>query len=110
MCDVFYDTLVLGYALIIRAFAGLVPVPEIGVATVQFLSDLIAVINTAALILLVAGWRVIKRGEVRKHRAAMLTSFDLIMLFLVLYVWKVGGGFEKTFIGPTAVQYVYCSP
>ena len=98
---------VLGYALVIGAFAGLVPVPEIGAATVQLFSDLIAVINTAALILLVAGWRFIKRGEVRKHRAAMLTSFGLIMLFLVLYVWKVGGGFEKAFIGPTVVQYVY---
>jgi len=98
---------VLGYALVIGAFAGLVPVPEIGAATVQLFSDLIAVINTTALILLVAGWRFIKRGEIRKHRAAMLSSFGLIMLFLVLYVWKVGGGFEKAFIGPTLVQYVY---
>jgi putative membrane protein len=98
---------VLGYTLVIGAFAGLVPVPEIGAATVQLFSDLIAVINTMALLLLVAGWRFIERGEIRKHRAAMLTSFALIMLFLVLYVWKVGGGFEKAFVGPTPVQYVY---
>ena len=37
----------------------------------------------------------------------MLTAFGLIMLFLVLYVWKVGGGFEKAFVGPTLVMYVY---
>lgn len=98
---------VLGYAIVIGAFAGLLPVPEIGAATVQLFSDLIAVINTTALLLLLAGWWFIKRGEVRKHRAAMLTSFGLIMLFLVIYVWKVGGGFEKAFIGPTMVQYVY---
>ena len=98
---------VLGYALVIGAFAGLVPVPELRTATVQLFSDLMAVINTMALLLLVAGWRCIKRGEVRKHRAAMLMSFALIMLFLVLYVWKVGGGFEKAFVGPTVVQYRY---
>ena len=98
---------VIGYAVVIGAFAGMVPVPEIGAATVQLFSDLIAVINTTALLLLVAGWRFIKRGEIRKHRAAMLTAFGLIMLFLVLYVWKVGGGFEKAFVGPTLVTYVY---
>ena len=98
---------VLGYAIVIGAFAGLLPVPEIGAATVQLFSNLIAVINTMALLLLVVGWRFIKRGEIRKHRAAMLTSFALIMLFLVLYVWKVGGGFEKAFVGPTLVTYVY---
>ena len=98
---------ILGYALVIGAFAGLMPVPEIGAETVQLFSDLIAGINTTALLLLVAGWRFIKRGEIQKHRAAMLTSFALIMLFLVLYVWKVGGGFEKAFVGPTLAQYVY---
>jgi putative membrane protein len=75
---------VIGYAVVIGAFAGMIPVPEIGAATVQLFSDLIAVINTTALLLLVAGWRFIKRGEIRKHRAAMLTAFGLIMLFLVL--------------------------
>jgi len=98
---------VIGYTVVIGAFAGMVPVPEIGRATVQLFSDLIAVINTTALIFLIAGWRFIKRGDVRKHRAAMVTAFGLIMLFLVLYVWKVSGGFEKAFVGPTLVTYVY---
>ena len=98
---------VVGYAVVIGAFAGLLPVPEIGAGTVQLFSDVIAVINTMALLLLVVGWRYIKRGEIQKHRAAMLASFALIMLFLVLYVWKVGGGFEKAFVGPALAQYVY---
>lgn len=98
---------VLGYALVIGAFAGLVPAPETRAATVQLFSDLIAAINTMALLLLVAGWLFIKNGEIRKHRAAMLSSFALIVLFLVLYVWKVGGGLEKAFVGSTVVQYSY---
>lgn len=98
---------VIGYVVVIAAFAGMVPVPKISATTVQLVSDLIAIVNTAALVLLVAGWRYIKRGKIRKHRAAMLTTFSLIMLFLVLYVWKVSGGFEKAFVGPTAITYVY---
>jgi len=86
---------VAGYALVIGAFAGAIPVPDIGIGTVNLLADLIAVINTVALLSLLAGVRFIRRGEVRKHRAAMLTAFGLIMLFLVLYLTKVGGGFEK---------------
>jgi len=89
---------VVGYALVIGAFAGAIPVPEIGVGTVNLLADLIAVINTVALLSLLAGVRFIRRGEVRKHRAAMLTAFALIMLFLVLYLTKVGGGFEKRIV------------
>lgn len=98
---------IFGYALVIRAFAGLVPVPELETATVQLLPDLIAVINTMALFLLVVGWRFIKRGDVPNHRAAMLSSFALIMLLLVLPVWKVGSGLEKASVGPTVVQYLY---
>jgi putative membrane protein len=28
----------------------------------------------------------------------MLTAFGLILVFLVLYLWKVGGGFEKAIV------------
>lgn len=87
---------VVGYALVVGAFAGLVPIPEIGRATVVLLSDLIAVINTLALAALLAGYWFIRHRQIRRHRAAMLTAFGLIMLFLVVYVTKVGGGFEKS--------------
>ena len=99
---------VVGYALVIGTFAGVLPVfPEIGMATVTLLSHAIAVVNTVALTALLLGWRYIRRGEVRKHRAAMLTAFSLIMVFLVLYLWKVGGGVEKAFVGPDYVYYPY---
>ncbi|MFC7155397.1 DUF420 domain-containing protein [Halomarina halobia] len=90
---------VVGYALVIGAFEGLIPLfPPLSEATVLLFSDLIAVVNTLALTSLLLGWYLIRRGEVRKHRAAMLTAFGLICVFLVLYLWKVGGGFEKSFV------------
>lgn len=89
---------VVGYAVVVGAFLGAIPIPTIGRSTVVLLSDLIAVINTVALALLVLGYRFVKRGQIRRHRAAMLSAFALIMVFLVLYVTKVGGGFEKSLV------------
>jgi putative membrane protein len=86
---------VVGYALVIGVFAGVLSFPPLSDPTVVLFSDLIAVVNTVALTTLLLGWRFVKRGEIRRHRAAMLTTFALIMCFLVLYLWKVGGGFEK---------------
>ena len=90
---------VVGYALVAGAFAGVLPIfPELSRDAVLLFSDAIAVVNTFALASLLAGTAFIKRGEVRKHRAAMLTAFTLICVFLVLYLWKVGGGFEKSIV------------
>ena len=90
---------VIGYALVISAFEGILPLfPDLSRETVLLFSDAIAVVNTLALTSLLAGVAFIKRGEVRKHRAAMLTAFALICAFLVLYLWKVGGGFEKSIV------------
>ena len=90
---------VVGYALVLGAFAGVIPLfPTLSEETVVLFSDLIAVVNTLALTTLLVGWRFIRRGEVERHRTAMLTAFALICLFLVLYLWKVGGGFEKSFV------------
>jgi len=90
---------VVGYALVISAFKGVLPLfPELSRETVLLFSDAIAVVNTLALTSLLAGVAFIRRGEVRKHRAAMLTAFALICAFLVLYLWKVGGGFEKSIV------------
>jgi len=90
---------VVGYALVISAFEGVLPLfPELSRETVLLFSDAIAVVNTLALTSLLAGVAFIRRGEVRKHRAAMLTAFALICAFLVLYLWKVGGGFEKSIV------------
>ena len=90
---------VIGYALVVSAFEGIVPLfPDLSRETVLLFSDAIAVVNTFALTSILAGVAFIKRGDVRRHRAAMLTAFALICAFLVLYLWKVGGGFEKSIV------------
>lgn len=90
---------VIGYVLVIGTFAGVLDIfPPIGDGTVILLSDAIAVVNSLALTALLVGFFFIRRDDVRRHRAAMLTAFGLIMVFLVLYLWKVGGGFEKQIV------------
>ena len=90
---------VVGYVLVLGTFAGVVDLfPPIGKETVLLFSDAIAVVNSLALTALLVGYVLIRRGDVWRHRAAMLTAFTLILAFLVLYLWKVGGGFEKAIV------------
>jgi putative membrane protein len=97
-----------GYAVVVATFSGALPYPDIRLDTVNLLTHAIAGVNTVTFLTILAGWRWIRRGEVRKHRAAMLSAFGLILVFLVLYMFKVGGGGTKEFVGPTVVRnYVY---
>ncbi len=96
-----------GYVLVFGTFGGVFPFPSISNETVIVLSDAIAVVNTAALTAIVAGVYFIRTDQVRKHRAAMLTAFGLIVLFLALYLLKVGGGFEKSILVEGPVYYAY---
>jgi putative membrane protein len=99
---------VIGYVLVGGALAGAIPLfPSLGRDTVVLFGDLIAVVNLMALTSLLVGWRFIRRGAVRRHRAAMLTAFSLIMVFLVLYLWKTGGGFEKAILATGLVKIAY---
>jgi putative membrane protein len=98
---------VVGYVLVLGAFTPYAPFPSISDDTVILLGDAIAVVNSLALVSILAGVRYIRRGEVEKHRRAMLTAFTLIMVFLVMYLLKVGGGFEKSILAEGAVYYAY---
>ncbi|RKS83798.1 putative membrane protein [Haloarcula quadrata] len=98
---------VVGYALVFGAFGGVLPLPEFSNDTVILLGDAIAVVNSIALVAIVAGVYFIKNNQVQKHRAAMLTAFTLIMVFLALYILKVGGGFEKEIVAEGFVWTAY---
>ncbi|WP_224447464.1 DUF420 domain-containing protein [Haloprofundus salilacus] len=101
---------VVGYALVVGTFLGFVPsrvFPELTLQQVNRLADAIALVNTVNTGVLVAGWYWIRNDEVRKHATAMVTSFVLILLFLVLYLTKIGGGGTKEFVGPQLVYYAY---
>ena len=101
---------VVGYGLVVGTFLGWVPAvvfPDLTLAQVNLLADAIAAINTVTTLVLVAGWYWIRQGEVRRHAAAMSSAFALILVFLVLYLLKIGGGGTKEFVGPTGVYYAY---
>ena len=98
---------VVGYALVLGTFGGVIPFPTISNETVILLSDAIAVVNAAALTAIIAGVYFIKTEQIRRHRAAMLTAFALILAFLVMYLLKVGGGFEKSILVEGPVYWAY---
>ena len=99
---------VVGYVLVGGALYGFIPLfPDLSDATVDLFSHAIAVINTLALTSLLAGVYFIKTDQVQRHRTAMLTAFGLILLFLVFYLWKTGGGYEKSIVAPPLVTVVY---
>ena len=99
----------LGYLLVAGTFAGVLDgvYPSLSADQVDLLSHLIAVINTVALASLVAGVYYIKNGDIGRHRAAMVTAFLLILAFLVVYLLRIGGGFERVLVAPDPVRAVY---
>ena len=99
---------IVGYGLVIGTFLGLVPIyPSIDLQTSTMLSHVIAVVNALTVISLLIGWYSIRSAEVTRHRAAMISAFGLILLFLVLYLTRVGGGGTKHFVGPDLVTGAY---
>jgi len=101
---------VVGYGAVLGAF--LVPgfqalFPDLSRSTVDLLTHAIAAVNSLTILTLSLGWYWIRNGEVRKHAAAMTTSFALILLFLGIYVPRVAGGGTKYFDGPELVGTVY---
>ena len=101
---------IVGYGAVLGAF--LVPgfqalFPELSRSTVDVLTHAIAVVNTLTIVTLSLGWYFIRRDEVRKHAASMVTSFALILIFLGIYVPRVAGGGTKYFVGPDPAYYAY---
>ncbi|MFB6113341.1 MAG: DUF420 domain-containing protein [Halodesulfurarchaeum sp.] len=87
-----------GYLVVAGSFLGIIPFPELERNTVVLFSDVIAIVNTLALLAILAGYRFIKRGDRRRHVLSMSTAFTLILVFLVLYTWKQAGGFTKSLV------------
>lgn len=99
---------VVGYAVVASVFAGAVPFPALARDTTEQLSHAIAAINLTAFGVIVLGYRSVRRGEITRHRRLMTTAVALILLFLTVYLVKVGGGGTKIFEGPAFVKtYLY---
>jgi putative membrane protein len=98
-------------ALVFGAALGAIPrtvLPRASDAVLALIPHVNAVVSTAAVVTIALGVRFIRRGEVRRHRAMMLTSVVLFVVFLVLYLYKVVLQGPADFPGPATVyQYVY---
>jgi len=97
----------IGYALVLGTFAGLLPWPSISDGLVNALGHGIAVVNGLALLAILAGVRWIRRDDVRRHSYAMMVAFGLIIVFLGMYLLKIGGGFEKAILVEGPIRWAY---
>lgn len=95
--------LVFGAAL--QALPGLPRAPDAVLAAIPHVN---AVVSVIAIGTIAIGWRSIRQGAVRRHRAAMLAGMGLFALFLVLYLYRVSLVGPTEFVGPIAVRtFVY---
>jgi putative membrane protein len=99
---------VVGYVVVIGTLYGDVGLyPTITESTVDLFAHAIAVINSATVICLAAGWYWIRNDDVEKHRKAMSAAFTLILLFLVFYLLKTGGGGRKEIVAGAPLRSLY---
>lgn len=102
---------IVSLALVFGAALGVVPrwmLPRAPDTVLAAIPHINAVISTMAVGTIAGGWYFARRAQFRKHRALMLTSLGLFVLFLVLYLYKVALQGPAEFPGPpTVYQFVY---
>jgi putative membrane protein len=102
---------VVSLALVFGAALQLLPVgalPRLSERGFDLIPHVNAAISTAAVVTIAGGVREIRRGNVARHRALMLTSLALFGSFLALYLYKVAVDGPATFPGPeTVYRFVY---
>jgi putative membrane protein len=77
------------------------------VALGELLPSVNAALNATCAILLVLGWRAIRRGRRDTHRALMLAACATSVLFLVSYLARVALTGTHRFPGDGALRAVY---
>ena len=75
--------------------------------TASDLPALNAVLNATAAVLLLAGWRYIRRGRIDEHRRCMLSAFGASVLFLISYLVYHAAAGSRPFDGEGAIRVVY---
>ena len=75
--------------------------------TISDLPALNATLNAIAAVLLIIGYREIRRGRIARHRAAMLGACATSTLFLISYVTYHAHAGSRPFTGLGPVRYVY---
>jgi uncharacterized membrane protein YozB (DUF420 family) len=75
--------------------------------TIADLPALNAALNAIAAILLVIGYVLIRRRQIRAHRAVMISAFAMSTLFLISYLVYHANVGSRPFAGQGAVRTVY---
>ncbi|MCC9166131.1 DUF420 domain-containing protein [Pontibacter harenae] len=78
-----------------------------GKIDVSFLPPFYAFVNFLTALALVVGYRAVKKGNILRHRAAMLTAFGLSAIFLVSYVVYHMLGERTIYGGEGLLKYIY---
>lgn len=96
-------------ALVFGAVFGALPtLPRAPGPVLAAIPHVNAALSVLAIGTISFGWRSIRRGEVGRHRAAMLASLALFATFLVLYLYRVSLLGPSEFVGPAVVyRFVY---
>jgi putative membrane protein len=103
---------VISLALVFGAVLGYVPeriLPH-NDGIIAFIPHINAVLSLAAIGTILAGVRAIRRGNVARHRTAMLTSAALFGTFLLLYLYRISLEGPTKFDGPTMVRQFFYLP
>lgn len=99
-------SLVLVFGAVLGAFEG--TLPRASGAFIDAIPHVNAVISLLAIGTIGAGWRAIRRGNIERHRALMITSLALFVTFLTGYLYRVSLEGPAPFPGPEVVyQFVY---
>ncbi|ELY50045.1 DUF420 domain-containing protein [Natronolimnohabitans innermongolicus] len=103
---------VVSLAVVFAAAGGRIPsstVPAAPQWVLDGIPHLNVAISAAAIVTITIGWRAIRRGDVDRHRTAMIASFGLFAAFLTFYLYRlIATGGPQPFPGPDAVQqFVY---
>jgi len=98
---------VVALALVFAAALQAIPpalLPRAPDAVLAAIPHVNAVVSVAAIGTIIVGWRAIRRGDIARHRAAMLSTTGLFALFLVAYLYRVALLGPSDFSGPALVE------
>jgi putative membrane protein len=102
---------VVALALVFAAALRVIPgwlLPGAPETVIHAIPHVNAVVSLTAIGTLVTGVRAVRRGDVARHRAAMLATTGLFALFLVAYLYRVALEGPTPFTGPDVVaQFLY---
>ena len=102
---------IVALSLVFSAALRVIPtwlLPKAPAVVVHAIPHVNALVSVTAIATLVTGVRAIRRGDVARHRMAMLATTGLFAAFLVAYLYRVALEGPTSFTGPDVVaQFLY---